>query len=231
MTRDSWLFRGIAVVGFVLGAAGLIVTSIQKQDAEDGQAATASELQDLAAKNQAACKRLGTAAAEKALGAGVCQQTKQIVDRPVEGPQGERGARGPAGPEGPQGPAGKAGPAGPQGKPGPAGVTPGCLILVSKCQGGQGPQGVPGLTGPPGVDGATGPEGPEGPKGPEGPAGPQGPTGPAGPEGPQGPQGIPGPASPDCPDGSTLQKQQVLTTEQPVAGVWILACVLTNQQP
>lgn len=231
MIRRSWLFPAVAVVGMLTGAAGLVVTSLQKTDAVDRAESSEVELNDLAAKNQAACRRLGVVAAEKALGPGVCQQTKQIVDRPVKGDPGEPGARGAVGPAGPVGPQGKTGPAGPQGppgKPGPAGAAPGCLILVSKCQGGQGPQGVPGLTGDQGPAGSQGPVGPAGPQGETGPKGPEGPTGPTG---PMGPQGIPGPAGPTCPEGSTLQKQQVLTVEQPVLGVWILACVLTDQNP
>lgn len=41
---------------------------------------------------------------------------------------------------------------------------------------------------------------------------------------------VPGPPGPTCPEGSTLQKQQVVTTEAPT-GLWILACVLTDQNP
>lgn len=233
MIRSRFLFPAVAVAGMVLGAAGLVVTSLQKTDAVDRAETSETELADLAAKNQAACKRLGVAAAEKALGPGVCQQTKQIVDRPVKGDPGERGPRGPVGPAGPEGPKGPVGPEGPAGPAGKPGQSPGCLILVTKCQGPAGPQGVPGLTvtGPEGPTGPQGPEGPEGPKGPTGPAGPGGPAGPEGPEGPQGPIGPPGTPGPACPEGSTLQKQQVLTVEQPVLGVWILACVLTDQNP
>lgn len=39
-----------------------------------------------------------------------------------------------------------------------------------------------------------------------------------------------GEAGPTCPEGSTLQKQQVLTTEAPT-GLWVLACVLDDQNP
>lgn len=41
---------------------------------------------------------------------------------------------------------------------------------------------------------------------------------------------VPGPPGPTCPEGSTLQKQQVVTTEAPT-GLWILTCVLTDQNP
>lgn len=249
MTRDSWLFRVVAVAALLIGGTGLLITTLQKQDAETGRAAVENELADLAAKNRAACVRLGAAAAEKVLGRGVCQQAKEIVERPVEGKQGEPGARGPVGqtgavgPQGPQGPAGPVGPPGPAGPPGRNGASPGCLILVTQCRGPEGPAGIPGLTGPPGPAGETGATGPTGPQGETGPKGETGATGPQGPQGetgskgdpgekgPQGDPGIPGPAGPTCEPGSTLQKQQVLTVEAPVAGVWILACVLNDQTP
>lgn len=234
MTRDSWVFRGIAVAALLIGGAGFLITTLQKQDAETGQAAAQNELADLAAKNRAACVRMGANAAEKVLGRGVCQQAKEIVERPVEGKQGEPGARGPVGPQGPQGAQGPAGPAGPTGPVGPAGrngASPGCLILVTQCRGPEGPPGVPGLTGPTGPAGETGATGPTGPQGETGPKGETGAIGPQGETGAKGEQGIPGPAGPPCEPGSTLQKQQVLTTEAPVTGVWILACVLDDQNP
>lgn len=231
MTRDSLLFRGIAVAALLVGGAGLAITTLQKQDAETGQAAAQSELADLAEKNRAACLRMGPNAAEKVLGKGVCQQAKEIVERPVEGKQGEPGARGAVGPQGPQGPAGPAGPVGPAGvagKPGSPGASPGCLILVTQCRGPEGPPGVPGLTGPSGPAGETGAQGETGPKGETGATGPQGLQGETG---AKGEQGIPGPAGPPCETGSHLEKQQVLTVEAPITGVWILACVLDDQNP
>jgi hypothetical protein len=233
LTRGRWV-PVIAVVGALLGGAGLLVTTLQKQGAEDAQAATAVELQDLAAKNRAACVRLGAAAAEKVIGRGVCQQAKEIVERPVEGKPGRDGARGPVGPQGPQGPQGPAGVPGPAGAVGPAGAngsSPGCLILVTQCRGPEGPAGVPGLTGPLGPAGPEGPVGPAGAKGEPGEIGPEGEAGSEGPKGETGSQGIPGPAGPVCEAGSTLQKQQVLTAEAPIVGVWILACVLDDQNP
>lgn len=236
LTRGRWV-PVIAVLGGLMGAAGLVVTTLQKQSAEGGQAVAQTELADLAAKNRAACVRLGAKAAEKVLGAGVCQQAKEIVERPVEGKPGAPGARGPVGPAGAQGPAGPVGPSGPPGPAGPAGAngaSPGCLILITQCRGSQGPQGIAGLTGPSGPagePGAVGATGATGPQGEQGPKGEQGDKGPQGEIGGQGPQGIPGPAGPVCEEGSTLQKQQVLTTEAPIVGVWILACVLTDQNP
>lgn len=229
MTRGNWV-PVVAVLGGLMGGAGLVVTTLQKQGAEDGQAVAQSELQDLAAKNQAACRKLGAATAEKTLGAGTCQQTKEIVERPVEGKQGVPGARGPVGPAGPQGPAGPAGPAGTQGKPGTPGASPGCLILISRCQGPQGPGGVPGLTGPLGPAGPQGETGPRGETGPKGETGELGAQGPKGEPGAVGPQGPPGPAGPTCPAGSQLQKLHVVTVEAPT-GTWIVGCVLDDQNP
>lgn len=233
LTRGRWV-PVVAVLGVLMGAAGLVITTVQKQGAEDGQAVAQSELQDLAAKNRAACMRLGAAAAEKVIGVGVCQQAKEIVERPVEGKPGAPGARGavgPAGPQGPQGPAGVQGPQGVAGKTGVAGASPGCLVLVSQCRGSQGPEGVPGLTGPQGTAGETGATGPAGEQGPKGETGATGPQGLQGEPGVAGQQGVPGPAGPVCEPGSSLQKQQVLTSEAPVVGVWILACVLDDQNP
>lgn len=41
---------------------------------------------------------------------------------------------------------------------------------------------------------------------------------------------VPGPPGPTCPEGSTLQKQQIVTTEFPT-GLWVQLCVLTDQNP
>lgn len=101
MIRGRWV-PAVAILGAVLGAVGLGVTTLQKQDAEDTAVVSATELNKLAEQNQAACKRLGVAAAEKVLGPGVCQQTKQIVDRP--GPPGKTGAAGSQGVQGAPGP-------------------------------------------------------------------------------------------------------------------------------
>lgn len=236
LTRSRWV-PVVAVLGALMGAAGLIATTVQKQDAEDGQAAAASELADLATKNRAACVRLGAKAAEKVLGAGVCQQAKEIVERPIEGKPGATGARGPVGPAGPQGSPGPTGPSGPPGPVGPrgvAGASPGCLILITQCRGAQGPTGATGLTGaqgPAGEQGATGATGPAGEQGPKGETGATGQQGTPGEPGAVGPSGPPGPAGPSCEPGSSLQKQQVLTSEAPIVGVWILACVLDDQNP
>lgn len=239
LTRGRWV-PVIAVLGGLMGAAGLVVTTVQKQGAEDGQAVAQTELADLAAKNRAACVRMGARAAEKVLGAGVCQQAKEIVERPVEGKPGRDGARGAVGPPGAQGSPGPAGPTGPPGPSGPAGqagpagtngTSPGCLILLTQCRGGQGPEGVPGLTGPAGPAGEAGPAGATGAQGEAGPKGETGAAGQQGEPGAAGQQGPAGPAGPSCEPGSSLQKQQVLTTEAPIVGVWILACVLDDQNP
>lgn len=231
MTRSRFLFPAVAMVSLLIAGASLAITTMQKQDAEDTATVTAVELNRLAEQNQAACKRLGVAAAEKVLGRGVCQQAKEIVERP--GPPGQPGARGPIGPQGIQGPPGPQGEVGPQGPRGVAGPPPGCALLSTACVGATGQAGPTGETGPQGVAGPVGERGPAGEQGPKGETGPQGETGPTGPQGEQGPPGIQGPAGPSgptCPDGSTLQKQRVITTEQP-AGVWILGCVLDDQNP
>jgi len=225
MMRGKWLFPGIAVAGFLLGATGLIVTTVQKQTAETGQAVARSELQGLAEKNQAACKA-DRAQAEKILGAGVCQQTKEIVERPPaeKGDPGEPGARGAVGPQGPAGPQGPIGPEGIAGPRGPQGVTgppPGCALLTSGCVGAQGTQGPAGEAGPAGARGEPGLQGEQGEAGPKGETGETG---------PQGPPGIPGPDSSavKCAEaGGELQRLTVRTSDSlPTDTAEILVCVL-----
>jgi hypothetical protein len=230
MTRDGWLFKGVALLALVVAGVGLWLTSLQKTDAEDRAAGVEIELSDLAAKNQAACKRLGVAVAEKTLGHGVCQQAKEIVDRPgPPGKQGEAGARGPQGLQGPQGEQGPQGPAGARGPQGVAGPPPGCALLSSGCVGAAGQTGPTGATGATGAQGEPGPKGDQGERGPEGPvgqAGESGPMGPQGPAGPQGPQGIPGPDSSvaKCAELNGELKKITVLTPGPAAD--ILVCVL-----
>lgn len=224
MIRDRWV-PAIAVLALLVAAAGLVVTSFQKQDQENRADVAQSELSDLAEKNKAACERDPVQAA-KVLGAGVCAQAKEITERPPaeKGEQGEPGARGPVGPQGPEGPQGVQGPQGSPGPRGPQGVAgppPGCALLSSACIG---------ATGARGPAGESGPKGPQGEQGSQGEAGPAGPQGEQGPAGPQGIPGVAGPPGPTCPEGSTLQKHQVMTKDNP-AGLWILACVLTDQNP
>lgn len=228
MMRGRWLFPGIAVLSLIVGGTGLVLTQLQKQSAETGQAVAKDELRDLALKNKAACER-DPVKARQVLGANVCQQSKEIVDRPKP-EKGDTGARGPVGPQGEPGEKGPRGPAGPAGPAGANGRTPGCLILVSQCEGDQGPRGFPGLTGPSGAAGEAGPAGPAGPAGEAGPKGEPGVQGPAGDQGPVGPQGPAGPAGPSCPDGSSLQKQHVTTTETPT-GVEAYVCVVDPENP
>lgn len=230
MTRDSWIFRGVAVGAFLVAAASLVVTTMQKQDAQTGEDVAQSELVQLAQANAAACQRFGTVEAEKVLGAGKCQQAKEIVERPPA-EKGDPGATGARGQVGPQGPAGPVGPPGPAGPPGAAGRTPPCALQLGGCQGRDGNDGVAGQDGPAGPAGTDGVDGKDGVDGADGAPGDQGPKGDQGIQGPDGPPGPPGPAGPSCPDGSSLQKQQVLTTEQPVTGVLMLGCVLTDQNP
>lgn len=228
-------YKVLAVLGCVTGFAALVITSLDASDQRDAKEASQSELVALAEANQAACQKDPTTAA-RILGPGVCSKAQEIVDRPPveKGDPGAPGARGPVGPPGPQGPQGPRGPVGPAGVDG---QTPGCLILVTKCQGPSGPRGLVGLVGPQGPAGDAGETGPQGEAGPAGPQGAQGEQGPAGeqgpkgdpgetgPQGPAGPQGPLGPAGPSCPDGSTLRQQQVVTTENP-AGTPALICVV-----
>lgn len=221
-------------------AAGIVVLYLYGATQKDDKEAAQAELVQLAEANQAACKRDPTVAA-KILGAGVCQQTKEIVERPPaeKGDPGATGARGPVGPPGPAGPPGPQGSPGPAGRPGATGrpgPTPGCLILITKCQGQPGVDGLTGAPGQPGtpgtagVDGKDGAPGTPGADGKDGAPGEPGKDGAPGKDGPPGPPGPAGPAGPTCEAGSSLQKQHVVTTEQPT-GVWVLNCVLDEQLP
>lgn len=235
MIRSRWFFPAVAVVALLVGGAGLTITALQKRGAEDAQVVAEDQLYTLAQQNQAACTRDPKGAA-RILGPGVCQKAQQIVEQGPPGPPGkpgDTGARGPAGPTGPAGPAGPTGPPGKAGPSGPVGKSPGCLILATACVGNTGPTGPAGPQGPQGPIGKEGPSGPAGPAGAQGPGGDEGPAGADGAVGPQGPQGVrgeQGAPGPTCPPDTQLQKQQVVTTEAPL-GVWILACVLTDQNP
>lgn len=224
MTRRRWLFPALALLSLLVAGASLAVTTQQKKDAETGQAVAQTELTDLAAKNQAACKRDPVQAA-KVLGAGVCQQAKEIVERPgPEGKPGEVGARGPVGPQGEQGPRGEAGPRGPQGVAGPP---PGCALLSTGCVGAAGQPGPTGATGAKGEAGPKGETGASGPEGPIGQAGESGPMGPAGPQGERGEQGIPGPDSSVAKCASLNGELTRVTVQTPaLTPVEILVCVL-----
>lgn len=225
MNRSRWLFPLVASAALLVAGASFAFTVHQKQSAEDAKAAAQSELVKSAETIRAGCMR-DPAQVRTLLGPTACTDAKAIIDRPPA-EKGETGARGATGAQGPVGPQGAPGPQGPTGKPGPAGQQPGCLILVSKCQGPTGPRGLEGLTG---AQGAAGVDGTDGVDGKDGAAGTDGAPGDAGPKGDPGPQGTPGPDGPVCETGSSLEKQQVITTEFPT-GVWILVCVLDNQQP
>lgn len=231
MIRHRKLTTAIILLSFVMAAVSLFIVTRQKQDAEDTAVASAVELQRLAEQNQAACKRLGVAAAEKVLGRGVCQQAKEIVDRPgPPGRQGETGARGPMGPageQGPRGPQGVAGPAGPRGPQGVAGPPPGCALLSSGCVGQTGPTGATGATGATGEAGPKGATGERGLEGPIGQAGESGPMGPQGPQGERGPQGIPGPDSSVAKCAELNGELKKVTVQTPtLEPIDVLVCVL-----
>lgn len=224
--RSAVKFLSLSIAAGI--AASVVVLWIYGTTQKDDKQQAQAELVSLAEANQRACKSDPVTAA-RVLGAGVCQQTKEIVDRPPaeKGDPGAVGARGAQGEKGPKGDKGDPGTSGRNGQ------SPGCLILVSKCQGPQGPRGPQGLTGglgPAGGEGPTGPGGPAGEQGPKGDQGDLGPKGDRGDQGDQGPIGPQGPAGPTCPNGSSLQKQHVITTEAP-AGTWVLVCVLDDQNP
>lgn len=228
MLTRSRRYEILAVVAVIAAGTSLGIVTYQKRTAEDGKAAAQSELVQSAETIRRGCMK-DPAQVRALLGSTACTDAKAIIDRPPAekgetGARGTTGAQGPTGPAGARGATGAQGAQGPAGKPGAPGAAPGCMILVSRCQGPTGPAGIQGLTGPPG------PAGPVGPAGPTGDAGPKGPAGDPGAPGGVGPQGPPGPAGPACEAGSSLQKQQVTTTEYPL-GLWILACVLDNQQP
>jgi hypothetical protein len=212
-------------------AASVVVLWIYGVSQKDDKQRAQAELVQSAETIKAACSR-DPATVRALLGADACTKATAIVDRPPA-EKGDPGARGPIGPQGPPGAQGPRGPSGAAGRAGTNGQSPGCLILVSKCQGPTGPPGIAGLTGASGAAGEAGPAGPAGPageQGPKGPAGDPGPPGSQGDPGPAGPQGPQGPAGPSCPDGSSMQKQHIVTTEQPT-GTWVLVCVLDDQNP
>lgn len=226
---DRGRFLPIAVAAGI--AASVVVLWIYGATQKDDKDAARAELVQSAETIKAACAKDPAQVQAVLADPNACAKAKEITERPPA-EKGDPGARGPIGPQGPAGPQGPRGPAGPSGQAGRNGASPGCLILVSKCQGPTGPRGVPGLTGAPGAAGEAGPAGPQGeagPKGEQGPQGEQGPTGDQGDQGPAGPQGPPGPAGPACPDGSELQTIHVVTTETP-AGTAVQACVLTDQK-
>lgn len=230
MLTRSRGYEIVAVVAIVAAGASLAITAHQKQSAEDGQVAAQVELLQSAEKIRAACAKNPTQVQTVLGDPNACAKAKEVVDRPKP-EKGDTGARGPVGPPGEKGPRGPAGPSGPAGTDG---RTPGCLILVSKCQGPTGPRGFPGLTGASGGVGETGPQGPAGPAGeagPKGETGQQGPVGNQGESGQVGPQGPPGPAGPD----SSAEKCAALTgelqtvtvqTDDPLTPIKVLVCVL-----
>lgn len=205
---------GIAAAIVVLWIYG----ATQKDDKQQAQA----ELVQSAETIKAACAK-DPATVRTLLGTDACTKAKEITERPPA-QKGDTGARGPMGPQGPRGPAG------PPGRAGTNGASPGCLILVSKCQGPPGPRGFQGLTGPTGPAGADGADPVDGKDGVDGADGADGAAGKDGAPGKEGPPGPPGPAGPACPDGSSLQTVHVITTEAPT-GTAVQACVITDQNP
>lgn len=227
--RTAVRYLSLAVAAGI--AAGIVVLWLYGATQKDDKRQAQAELVQSAETIKAACNR-DPGAVRALLGTDACTKAKEITERPPA-EKGDPGARGPIGPAGPAGPQGPRGPVGPVGQAGRNGTSPGCLILVSKCQGAEGPRGFPGLTGPSGAAGEAGPAGPAGPAGEAGPKGDQGPAGEQGPKGDQGevgPQGPVGPAGPSCPAGSTLQTLNVMTEESPT-GTAVQVCVLDDQNP
>jgi len=169
-----------------------------------------------------------------------CQEPAAPPAKEIIGKQGVPGGQGVQGIQGPPGPQGIQGPPGIQGVRGLPGSSPACLLEPSRCIGATGQPGavstVPGPKGEEGKPGAdstvAGPQGEQGKPGADSTvAGPEGQAGKPGADSTvPGPQGKQGPPGPDCPTGSTLQKQQVVTTEAPL-GIWVVACVLDDQNP
>jgi hypothetical protein len=212
----------VAIIAITVATltAGWLIWTLQRSDqsltaANNESKAVATDIQSLCAKKDATAVQLGKA--------GLCDKTKEIVERP--GPPGPRGETGPAGEKGPKGDPGTPcspsnpdcrGPAGPPGRPGP---TPACLFLPSKCVGTAGAAGKPG---PPGAKGETGAQGPAGAKGDPGPAGTDGKDGAQGPPGATGPAGPTGRgiASMTCPpddnDPTTDQAWIITWTSEPL---------------
>lgn len=237
------LWKGViaGLAALLLIATGVIALAwYADRRSADADRADAT-LAEFAAGIAAACAKNPAEAKE----AGIqCGKAREIDERPA-GEKGDPGAKGEPGDRGPKGDPGATGPRGPQGVPG---LSPPCLLQANRCvgatgapgaigpRGPAGPTGPPGLPGKDGADGAVGPAGPAGADGADGKAGADGadgatgPAGPAGPVGPAGEKGEKGDPGPACPEGSTLQKQQVVTTEAP-AGLWMLVCVLTDQDP
>lgn len=193
-------------LGAVAVLAALVVltmvniwTAVSLQQSDQSLSAASAESKDVAVDTQTLCNRNNQTARDLRT-AGLCDKTKQIVERPgPPGPRGETGAAGAPGPVGPQGPAGPQGSPGPAGPSGKAGTSPACLLLVSACSGPQGPKGD---TGPAGPAGAAGEQGPAGAQGEQGPKGDTGQTGPQGEIGAQGSPGV-GISSSQCVDDDT----------------------------
>jgi hypothetical protein len=223
-----WRLIGVMILGAILVILALIALALYGTNRNDKAKTSDQTLGELASQVQAACAA-NPVDARKVFG-DVCGKAQAIDERPAgqKGDRGEPGAQGPIGPQGPpgaQGPRGPVGAVGAVGRAGTNGQSPGCLILVSKCQGPTGPPGIAGLTG------ASGAAGDAGPAGPAGPAGEQGPKGPAGDPGPPGSQGPPGPAGPDssaekCASMNGVLEELTVTTTDPLTQAKILVCVL-----
>ena len=192
--ESGWRWRLVMamILGAILVLLALIVLALYGANRNDKANASEQTLGDLAEQVRAACVA-NPVDARKVFG-DVCGKAKAIDERPA-GEKGDPGATGAAGARGPQGPQGEPGPQGPRGPVGPTGMnghSPGCLILVSQCQGPQGTPGAPGLTGPPGQPGEQGEPGEPGVTGAQGIPGEPGPKGEAGAKGDTGAQGVPG---------------------------------------
>jgi hypothetical protein len=224
----------LAVVAgaLLVAACGVVYVGWQLSRSDQTIAAQETESKDVAADVQTICAQGGTAAV-KLVAAGLCEKTKEIVERPGPvGPRGDKGASGPKGDTGPPGtPCAPTNPAcrGPRGAPGPA---PACLLAATKCVGPTGVIGPKGVKGDKGdsVKGDKGDPG-ESVKGDPGESikGDKGEPGQSPPcldtpmmcQGAAGQDGAPGPA---CPDGYAPKNVMVLTTEQPITGEPSIVC-------
>lgn len=236
---NMWRLVFAGLLALILVAVALVGLGLYA-DQKSGDAERADQtLSEFAQSVAAVCTKSPVEARKLGI---ECGKAKEIDERPA-GAKGDPGAKGDQGDRGPKGDTGATGARGPTGATGP---TPPCLLQANRCVGASGVPGATGargpigLTGPTGATGATGAAGSPGKAGQDGAPGAKGDTGAKGDDGAKGDkgdtggqgekgdQGIPGLA---CEPGSTLQKQRVLTTEAPIAGIWVLVCVLDDQNP
>jgi hypothetical protein len=160
---QRWILVFLAFVALMAAAAIFLALHGEgeqkaKEAAQGEVVQKDNEIKDLSVQVQEVCAQ-GGAPAAKLRAEGLCDRTKQIVERGPAGPQGETGAMGPMGPMGPQGP---------RGFIGPPGNSPACLLTPGRCQGPKGADGKDGVDGSDGADGSDGVDGADGQDGQDG---------------------------------------------------------------